>query len=61
MRTVAALLFVLFSLAAPAEEIPELDAALAREVLPANDGWAAAGAGTTGGSAAIVLHAAGPM
>ena len=30
--------------------------ALARQVLPADDGWAAAGAGTTGGSAAAGTH-----
>src|SRR4051812_50048107 len=30
--------------------------AAARQALPANDGWAAAGAGTTGGSAADDAH-----
>ena len=38
---------------ASAQTISPFYDALSREVLPANDGWAASGAGTTGGSAAV--------
>ena len=37
---------------ATAQAISPSHDALSREVLPVNDGWAAFGAGTTGGSAA---------
>jgi len=48
------LLSVLASIAtgAAAQDIPPFYADLARQTLPVNDGWAASGDGTTGGSAA---------
>ncbi|WP_203760382.1 pectate lyase family protein, partial [Paractinoplanes deccanensis] len=44
--------------AAAAPVIPPAALKLARETLPANDGWGSAGAGTTGGSAADDAHVA---
>ena len=38
---------------AGAQDISPFYDALSRETLPVNDGWAAFGAGTTGGSAAL--------
>jgi len=52
MKVLVSLLLLLFTFAGSAQEIPEFYAQLAREVLPPNDGWAASGNGTTGGSAA---------
>lgn len=52
MKVLVSLLLLLAAFAVPAQEVPEFHAQLAREVLPPNDGWAAAGNGTTGGSAA---------
>jgi pectate lyase len=44
--------------AAAAASVPASALNLARQTLPANDGWASAGAGTTGGSAADDAHVA---
>lgn len=52
LAVAATLIVTLPALAGSSPEPSPLALAVAREVLPANDGWAAAGAGTTGGSAA---------
>jgi pectate lyase len=60
LTVVAAAVLVAAGLAAPAAAAPPADHAaalrLARQPLAPNDGWAAAGAGTTGGAAADDAH-----
>ena len=52
MRVVLAILLAVLTSGVRAQNITECDAARAREALPAHDGWAGSGAGTTGGSLA---------
>ena len=47
---------LLLTAASPANADPDRRADIARETLAAGDGWAAAGTGTTGGSAATPEH-----
>lgn len=60
-RTVAGLagcasLMLAATMTASAQAAPTVVSPVARAVLPANDGWAAFGGGTTGGSAADAAH-----